>query len=93
MPVAATHFHNESQTQNHSYVANKATMCFHILLLEIIERSSQCHLQTDKCARTALWVLSSQAYNYGYQMTLHLIHFSFLIFFWEIIWQALNLPP
>ena len=36
MPVAATHFHIESRTQNHSYVANKGTMCFHILLLEII---------------------------------------------------------
>ena len=36
MPVTATHFHNESWTQNHSYVANKETMCFHISLLEII---------------------------------------------------------
>lgn len=36
MPVTATHFHNESRTQNHSYVANKETMCFHISLLEII---------------------------------------------------------
>lgn len=36
MPVAATHFHNESWTQNHSYVANKGTVCFQISLLEIM---------------------------------------------------------
>lgn len=42
---------------------------------------------------TSLLVLGSQSYNYGYQMTLHLIHFSFLIFFWQITLQALNLLP
>lgn len=36
MPVVATPFHNESRTQNHSYVVNKGTMCFHISLLESI---------------------------------------------------------
>lgn len=46
--------------------------------------------QTDRRgAYTPLWVLSSQAYNHGHQMTLHLTIF----LFWEIILQDLNLPP
>ena len=49
--------------------------------------------QTDGCTDTPLWVLSRQSYNHGHWMTLHFTHFPFLILFWKITLQGLNLPP
>lgn len=93
MPVTATHFHNESRTQNHSYVANKETMCFRSRYWKSF---SNLHYvicrQTDGCTDTPLWVLSLQSYNHGHRMTLHFTHFPFLILFTSAL-QGVNLPP
>ena len=50
--------------------------------------------QTGGRTNTPLWVLSRQSYNHGHRrMTLHFTHFPFLILFWEITLEGLNLPP
>lgn len=50
--------------------------------------------QTGRRTDTPLWVLSRRSYNHGHhRMTLHFTHFPFLILFWEITLQGLNLPP